>query len=71
MSTNECSDWNKALLENISESQVEGKALKEFSASSQEVNSKIEWQALNFMSWIKEREGCLLKVGIKSRALYE
>ena len=35
MSTNECSDWNKALLENISESQVEGKALKEFSASSQ------------------------------------
>lgn len=34
MSTNECSDRNKALLENISESQVEGKALKEFSASS-------------------------------------
>lgn len=35
MSTNECSVWNKALLGSISESQVEGKVLKEFSASSQ------------------------------------
>lgn len=29
----------------------------------------MEWQAFNFMSWIKEKEGCLLKVA-SSQELY-
>lgn len=35
MNAIECSNWNKALLENVLGSQVEGKVLKGFSASSE------------------------------------
>lgn len=67
MSTTEYNDWNKALLENVSESQVEGKALKGFIASS-ETGSKFQNGVASVEVRVLDKggEGCLLKVCVRS-----